>query len=122
MKKLCKPTFEKKDHGQGAGIPVLKTIWDLFDLLCCFPSPEYANTPEFQRGSWLLPTSAALLIIQVLQIKMLSFQRKLHFYNNCFPGKSSLKVPSAGFSPSPFSGSGSLWADLPGYKKTRIAG
>ncbi|WP_243270074.1 transposase [Thermanaerosceptrum fracticalcis] len=36
MKKLCKPTFEKKDHGQGAGIPVLKTIWDLFDLSLLF--------------------------------------------------------------------------------------
>ena len=36
MKKLCKPTFTKKDHGQGAGIPVLKTIWDLFDLSMLF--------------------------------------------------------------------------------------
>lgn len=24
--------FEKKDHGQAAGIPALKTIWGLFDL------------------------------------------------------------------------------------------
>ncbi len=36
MKELCKPTFEKKDHGQGAGIPVLKSIWDLFDLSLLF--------------------------------------------------------------------------------------
>lgn len=36
MKKLCNPTFKKKDHGQGAGIPVLKTIWDLFDLSLLF--------------------------------------------------------------------------------------
>jgi len=36
MKGLCKPTFEKKDHGQGAGIPVLKSIWDLFDLSLLF--------------------------------------------------------------------------------------
>ena len=36
MSKLCKPTFEKKDHGRGAGIPVLKTIWDLFDLSLLF--------------------------------------------------------------------------------------
>ena len=36
LKNLCKPSFEKKDHGQGAGIPVLKTIWDLFDLSLLF--------------------------------------------------------------------------------------
>jgi len=30
VKKLNKPTFENKNHGEGAGIPVLKTIWDLF--------------------------------------------------------------------------------------------
>ena len=36
MKKLCKPTFERKDHGRGAGIPALKTIWDLFDLSLLF--------------------------------------------------------------------------------------
>jgi hypothetical protein len=36
MKKLCKPTFENKDHGRGAGIPALKTIWDLFDLSLLF--------------------------------------------------------------------------------------
>lgn len=36
MKELCKPTFEKKHHGQGAGIPVLKSIWDLFDLSLLF--------------------------------------------------------------------------------------
>ena len=36
MKKLCKPSFKKKDYGQGAGIPVLKTVWDLFDLSLLF--------------------------------------------------------------------------------------
>lgn len=36
MKELCKPSFEKKDHGHGAGIPVLKTLWDLFDLSLLF--------------------------------------------------------------------------------------
>jgi len=36
MTKLNKPTFEDKDHGKGAGIPVLKTIWELFDLSILF--------------------------------------------------------------------------------------
>lgn len=36
MKRLCKPTFESKDHGRGAGIPTLKAIWDLFDLSLLF--------------------------------------------------------------------------------------
>ena len=36
MVHLCKPTFEDKDYGRGAGIPVLKTIWDLFDLSLLF--------------------------------------------------------------------------------------
>jgi len=30
IKKLCKPTFKR--YGRGAGIPILKTIWDFFDL------------------------------------------------------------------------------------------
>lgn len=36
MTKLCPPVFEDKDHGKGADIPVLKTIWDLFDLSLLF--------------------------------------------------------------------------------------
>jgi hypothetical protein len=36
LKKLGDPSFEKKDYGQGAGIPILKTIWDLFDLSLLF--------------------------------------------------------------------------------------
>lgn len=36
MKRLCKPTFESKDHGRGAGIPTIKVIWDLFDLSLLF--------------------------------------------------------------------------------------
>lgn len=36
MKELCSPVFKEKDHGQGAGIPVIKTIWDLFDLSLLF--------------------------------------------------------------------------------------
>jgi hypothetical protein len=46
MSKLCKATFEKKDHGRGAGIPVLKTIWDLFDL----KHPHGKKSP-FSAGS-----------------------------------------------------------------------
>lgn len=52
MMKLCKPTFEKKDYGQGAGIPVLKTIWDLFDLSLLFSQSgisKHSGTP-----AWLL--------------------------------------------------------------------
>ena len=52
MKELCKPTFEKKDHGQGAGIPVLKSIWDLFDLSLLFSQSgirKHSGTP-----AWLL--------------------------------------------------------------------
>jgi len=52
MKKLCKPTFVKKDHGRGAGIPVLKAIWDLFDLSLLFSQTgiiKHSGTP-----TWLL--------------------------------------------------------------------
>ena len=52
MKKLCKPTFKEKDHGQGAGIPVLKTIWDLFDLSLLFTQTgirKHSGVP-----TWLL--------------------------------------------------------------------
>ncbi len=52
MKKLCKPTFKEKDHGQGAGIPVLKTIWDLFDLSLLFSQTgirKHSGVP-----TWLL--------------------------------------------------------------------
>ncbi|MHB1128245.1 MAG: hypothetical protein ACYC2T_15095 [Bacillota bacterium] len=52
IKKLCKPTFKKKDHGQGAGIPVLKTIWDLFDLSILFSQTgirKHSGVP-----TWLL--------------------------------------------------------------------
>lgn len=36
MKKMCEPTFEEKSYGQGGGIPVLKTIWEMFDLSLLF--------------------------------------------------------------------------------------
>lgn len=36
VNELCKPTFENKDYGHGAGIPVLKVIWDLFDFSLLF--------------------------------------------------------------------------------------
>jgi len=52
MKKLCKPTFKEKDHGQGAGIPVLKTIWDLFDFSLLFSQTgirKHSGVP-----TWLL--------------------------------------------------------------------
>ncbi|MCL4439810.1 MAG: transposase [Firmicutes bacterium] len=52
MKQLCKPTFKEKDHGQGAGIPVLKTIWDLFDLSMLFSQTgirKHSGVP-----TWLL--------------------------------------------------------------------
>jgi len=52
MKQLCKPTFKEKDHGQGAGIPVLKAIWDLFDLSMLFSQAgirKHSGVP-----TWLL--------------------------------------------------------------------
>ena len=52
MKKLCKPSFEKKDHGQGAGIPVLKTIWDLFDLSLLFS--QLGIRKHSGTSAWLL--------------------------------------------------------------------
>jgi len=36
MRQLSKPTFENKNYGSGAGIPVLKAIWDLFDFSLLF--------------------------------------------------------------------------------------
>jgi hypothetical protein len=36
LKKLCDPSFEKKYYGHGAGIPVFKAIWDLFDFSLLF--------------------------------------------------------------------------------------
>lgn len=36
LKQLGKPIFRSKDHGPGAGIPVLKTIWDFFDMALLF--------------------------------------------------------------------------------------
>ncbi|PHJ37893.1 hypothetical protein P378_13185 [Desulforamulus profundi] len=53
MKELCKPTFEKKDHGKGAGIPVLKSIWDLFDLSLLFSQSgirKHSGTPGLRPG------------------------------------------------------------------------
>jgi hypothetical protein len=36
LKQLGKPIFRSKDYGPRAGIPVLKTIWDFFDLALLF--------------------------------------------------------------------------------------
>jgi hypothetical protein len=55
MNKLNKPTLENKDHGKGAGIPVLKTIWDLFDLSLLFSQTgirKHSGIP-----AWLLAFS-----------------------------------------------------------------
>ena len=41
MKVLCQPTFEEKSHGKGGGIPVLKTIWEMFDLSLLFSQLGY---------------------------------------------------------------------------------
>ncbi|WP_165908329.1 hypothetical protein [Hydrogenispora ethanolica] len=41
MKILRKPTFEEKNHSKGGGIPVLKTIWEMFDLSLLFSQLGY---------------------------------------------------------------------------------
>ena len=50
MTKLNKPTFEDKDHGKGAGIPVLKTIWELLIYLFCSPKQGLESIPGFLHG------------------------------------------------------------------------
>jgi len=55
LKKLNKPAFREKDHGHGAGIPVLKSIWDIFDLSLLFSQSGIRKHSGLQ--SWLLAFS-----------------------------------------------------------------
>lgn len=52
LKKLSEPSFERKDYGQGAGIPVLKAIWDLFDFSLLFSQSGIRKHSGTQ--AWLL--------------------------------------------------------------------
>ncbi|KAF0193731.1 MAG: Transposase DDE domain protein [Bacillota bacterium] len=52
MVHLCKPTFEDKDYGRGAGIPVLKTIWELIDLSLLFSQTGIRKHSGI--ASWIL--------------------------------------------------------------------
>lgn len=36
MTRISQPAFENKNHGPGGGIPVLKRIWDMFDVSLLF--------------------------------------------------------------------------------------
>lgn len=53
LKKLGKPIFRNKDHGPGAGIPVLKTIWDFFDMALLFSQTgicKHSGLPAWLMG------------------------------------------------------------------------
>ncbi len=53
LKKLGKPIFRSKDHGPGAGIPVLKTIWDFFDMALLFSQTgicKHSGLPAWLMG------------------------------------------------------------------------
>ncbi|WP_034142980.1 transposase [Desulfosporosinus sp. BICA1-9] len=110
LKNLCKPSFEKKDYGQGAGIPVLKTIWDLFDLSLLFSQSGIRK----HSGISAWPLAFAYLCGLINHSDSVSqnakFSPKHPFYDRFFPERSSPKVPLVDFFPSLFSGSGFPWA------------
>lgn len=61
--KFSEPIFEEKQHGSGAGIPVLKTLWESFDFSLVFREVVSSNMLAHPPGKWYLGTFAEWFLL-----------------------------------------------------------
>jgi hypothetical protein len=120
LKTLSDPSFEKKDYGQGAGIPVLKTIWDLFDLSLLF------SQLGFLKHSGLAPWLLAFAYICGLigQVNSANHNAKYStdapFLQQLLSGKTISQSAFSRFLSTPFKWFNFSLEGLSAYRTTRI--
>lgn len=120
LKQLGKPIFRSKDRGPGAGIPVLKTIWDFFDMALLFSQTGISKHSGLP--AWLMAFAYICGLINNVKSanKNASFSADASFLRHLLGQKVSQSAFSR-FLAKPFAWLSSPLAELPDCRRRKKA-